>query len=210
VAAPRSVVPVVVAVQQQSEPVKSSPVSARKPKDNPAVSTAPLPAKRLSHLASPSPLPRKSIRPEEKAEETTKPKEEEIASVSIEPPVVHSPIQPPVEPLVHPPIQPEEPAEVVPAQPGIVAISAVASVQQQPNIVAVSTPEVSVRTKRRTSVKVTSSGQQTTLTFQKKSSANSDENIQKNPQRRTRSCIVDDTFRYSLSSSFTLNLTAKI
>ncbi len=195
VAAPRSVVPVVVAVQQ-SEPIKSSPISARKPKDNPAVSTAPLPAKRLSHLASPSPLPRKSIRPEEKAEETTKPKEEETAPVAIEPPVVQAPIQP----LIHPPIQPEEPVvEVVPAQPGIVAIGAVASVQQQPNIVAVSTPEVSVRTKRRTSVKVTSSGQQTTLTFQKKSSANSDEN--KNPQRRTRSCIVDDTFRYCLSSS---------
>jgi hypothetical protein len=187
VAAPRSVVPVVVAAQQQSEPVKSSPVSARKPKDNPAASTAPLPAKRLSHLASPSPLPRKSIRPEEKVEETTKQEEEEIASVSIEPPVV--------QPLIQPPIQPE--TEVV-AQP-----QAVASVQQQPNIVAVSTPEVSVRTKRRTSVKVTSSGQQTTLTFQKKSSANSDENIQKNPhQRRTRSCIVDDTFRYCLSSSF--------
>jgi hypothetical protein len=194
VAAPRSVVPVVVAVQQQSEPVKSSPVSTRKPKDNPAVSTAPLPAKRLSHLASPSPLPRKSIRPEEKVEEATKPKEEETAPVVMEPPVVHPPI--------HPPIQPEEPVEVVPAQPRIVAISAVASVQQQPNIVAVSTPEVSVRTKRRTSVKVTSSGQKTTLTFHKKSSTNSDENIQKNPQRRTRSCIVDDTFRYSLSSSF--------
>jgi hypothetical protein len=201
VAAPRSVVPVVVAVQQ-SEPIKSSPISARKPKDNPAVSTAPLPAKRLSHLASPSPLPRKSIRPEEKAEETTKPKEEETAPVVIEPPVVRSPIQPSIQSPVEPLIQPEEPVEDVPAQPGIVAIKAVASVQQQPNIVAVSTPEVSVRTKRRTSVKVTSSGQQTTLTFQKKSSANSDENIQKNPQRRTRSCIVDDTFRYSLSSSF--------
>jgi hypothetical protein len=63
VTAPRSVVPFVVAdPQQQYEPIKSSPVSARKPKDNPAVSTAPLPAKRLSHLASPSPLPRKSIR----------------------------------------------------------------------------------------------------------------------------------------------------
>jgi hypothetical protein len=194
VAAPRSVVPVVFAVQQQSEPIKSSPVLARKPKDNPAVSTAPLPAKRFSHLASPSPLPRKSIRPEEKAEETTKPKEEETAPVVIESPVV--------QPLIQSPIQPE--TEVV-AQP-----QAVPSVQQQPNIVAVSTPEVSVRTKRRTSVKVTSSGQQTTLTFQKKSSANSDENIQKNPQRRTRSCIVDDTFRYCLSSSFTLNLTAKI
>jgi hypothetical protein len=201
VAAPRSVVPVVFAVQQQSEPIKSSPVLARKPKDNPAVSTAPLPAKRFSHLASPSPLPRKSIRPEEKVEETTKPKEEETTPVVIEPPVVQSPIHPPIQPPVEPLIQPEEPVEVVPAQPGVSAISAVASVQQQPNIVAVSTPEVSVRTKRRTSVKVTSSGQQTTLTFQKKSSANSDENIQKNPQRRTRSCIVDDTFRYSLSSS---------
>jgi hypothetical protein len=67
-------------------------------------------------------------------------------------------------------MQPEETAEVV--------ASAVPSVQQ-PNA-AVSTPEVSIRTKRR-SVKVTSSGQQTTLTFQKKSSANSDEN--KNPRR---------------------------
>jgi hypothetical protein len=42
--------------------MKSSPVTARKPKDNPAVSSAPLPAKRVSHLASPSALPRKSIR----------------------------------------------------------------------------------------------------------------------------------------------------
>ncbi len=124
-----------------------------------------------------------------KAEETTKPKEEETAPVAIESPVVQSPV---VQPLIQSPIQQE--TEVV-AQP-----QAVPSVQQQPNIVAVSTPEVSVRTKRRTSVKVTSSGQQTTLTFQKKSSANSDENIQKNPQRRTRSCIVDDTFRYCLSS----------
>jgi hypothetical protein len=211
VAAPRSVVPVVVAVQQQSEPVKSSPVSARKPKDNPAVTTAPLPAKRLSHLASPSPLPRKSIRPEEKAEETTTPKEEETTPVVNESPVVQAPIHPPIQPPVEPLIQPEEPTEVVLAQPGIVAQpQAVASVQQQPNISAVSTPEVSVRTKRRTSVKVTSSGQQTTLTFQKKSSANSDENIQKNPQRRTRSCIVDDTFRYSLSPPPFINLTAKI
>jgi len=129
-------------------------------------------------------LPRNSSRPEEKAEETTKPKEEETAPVVIESPVV--------QPLIQSPIQQE--TEVV-AQ-----LQAVASVQQQPNIAAVSTPEVSVRTKRRTSVKVTSSGQQTTLTFQKKSSANSDENIQKNPQRRTRSCIVDDTFRYCLSS----------
>ncbi len=48
VAAPRSVVPVVVAAaQQQSQPIKSSLVTARKPKDNPGVSTAPLPAKRL-------------------------------------------------------------------------------------------------------------------------------------------------------------------
>jgi hypothetical protein len=147
-------------------------------------------------------LPRNSSRPEEKAEETTKPKEEETAPVVIESPVVQAPIHPPIQPLVQPPIQPEEPTEVVLAQPGVVAISAVPSVQQQPNIAAVSTPEVSVRTKRRTSVKVTSSGQQTTLTFQKKSSANSYENIQKNPQRRTRSCIVDDTFRYCLSSSF--------
>jgi hypothetical protein len=208
VAAPRSVVPVVVAVQQ-SEPIKSSPISARKPKDNPAVSTAPLPAKRLSHLASPSPLPRKSIRPEEKAEETTTPKEEETTPVVNESPVVQAPIHPPIQPPVEPLIQPEEPTEVVLAQPGIVAQpQAVASVQQQPNISAVSTPEVSVRTKRRTSVKVTSSGQQTTLTFQKKSSANSDEN--KNPQRRTRSCIVDDTFRYSLSPPPFINLTAKI
>ncbi|EFX66468.1 hypothetical protein DAPPUDRAFT_332189 [Daphnia pulex] len=152
--------------------------------------------------------PRNSIRLEEKAEGTTKPKEKETAPVVIESPVDHPPIQPlvqqPVEPFIHPPIQPEEPVvEVVPAQPGIVAQpQAVPSVQQQPNIAAVSTPEVSVRTKRRTSVKVTSSGQQTTLTFLKKSSANSDENIQKNPRRLTRSCIVDDTFRCSLSSSF--------
>jgi hypothetical protein len=92
VAAPRSVVPVVVAAaQQQSEPMKSSPVTARKPKDNPGVSTAPLPAKRLSHLAIPSALPRKSIRPEEKVEEVMKPKEEETP-IAIEPPVVQPPI----------------------------------------------------------------------------------------------------------------------
>jgi hypothetical protein len=148
-------------------------------------------------------LPRKSIRPEEKVEKTTTPKEEETTPVVIESPEVQAKVHPPLQPLVQPSIQPEEPVEVVSAQPGIVAQpQAVASVQQQPNIAAVSTPEVSVRTKRRTSVKVTSSGQQTTLTFQKKSSANSYENIQKNPQRRTRSCIVDDTFRYCLSSSF--------
>jgi hypothetical protein len=88
-----------------------------------------------------------------KRQNRAKPKEKETALVI----VIESPVvQPPVQPLIQSPIQPE--TEVV-AHP-----QAVPSVQQQqPNIAAVSTPEVSVWTKRRTSVKVTSSGQQTTL-----------------------------------------------
>ena len=166
VAAPRSVVPVVVA-QQQSEPVKTS----AEPIANPVI-TAPLPAKRLSHLSSPSPLPRKSIRPEEKEDETVKPLEAKKEEKSI---MIKEP---------SPEIQPEEPAQVI-AEP-LETTSAV--VVRKPNN---PTPEVTVRTKRR-SVKV-SSGQQTTLTYQKKSSAN----VEENNQRRTQSCIVDDTFKYS-------------
>ena len=64
VAVPRSVAPVVV-VEKQSDPVQSAS------KDNPVViHDAPLPTKRLSHLTSPSALPRKSIRPVEKPEDS--------------------------------------------------------------------------------------------------------------------------------------------
>ena len=150
VAAPRSVVPVVVQ-EKQSDPVQSS-----------AMNDVPLPAKRLSHLTSPSPLPRKSIRPEEKPE--VKLKEEES----------------PIQQLT------EKPVEVEIIRPAVLE-TAIVPVKKLDN-----TPEVTVRTKRR-SVKV-SSGQQTTLTFQKKSNP---EEMNHQP-RRTQSCIVDDTFKYSL------------
>lgn len=137
VAAPRSVLPTITAIvveQKPSDPIVSVPSSTHE------AAAVPLPAKRLSHVSSPLPLPRKTIRPEEEN------KQEETVENVVEKEII------------------------IPKK--------------------MTNPEVTIRTKKKSS-KI-SSGQQTTLTFQKKPSSGAEENA-----RRTQSCIVDDTFKYS-------------
>lgn len=155
VAAPRSVLPavaaVVAAVHKQSDPI----VSAASTVNQTTATAAPLPAKRLSQLSSPFPLPRRTIKEEERQD-----KQEETA-------------------------QKEQ-----------VSLHVNQQTETEKQITITTNPEVTMRTKKSLSTKI-NSGQQTTLTFQKKPSIG----VVEENARRTQSCIVDDTFKYSSDPS---------
>ncbi|KAI9557786.1 hypothetical protein GHT06_014535 [Daphnia sinensis] len=144
VAAPRSVLPAVAVAQKQSDPII---VPAASTVNDATAAAVPLPAKRLSQLSSPLPLPRKTIKEEDKQEETVK-KEQVTIDVN--------------------------------QQTG--------TEKEMTTTKKMTNPEVTIRTKKRSN-KI-SSGQQTTLTFQKKPSVG----VVEESARRTQSCIVDDTF----------------
>lgn len=161
VAAPRSVLPavaaVVAAVHKQSDPI----VSAASTVNQTTATAAPLPAKRLSQLSSPFPLPRRTIKEEERQDKQEETAQKEQVSLHVNQ-------------------QTETEKQITITTKKMIMTN----------------PEVTMRTKKSLSTKI-NSGQQTTLTFQKKPSIG----VVEENARRTQSCIVDDTFKYSSDPS---------
>lgn len=226
VAAPRSILPATSLTVHQSakkdqdvatmsEIVKSVDTSVPfNDVDLELKSPPPRPAKRLS-ISEPSPPPR-PIRPEEK-----------VKPVVIEEPVMAAPT--PTNPppptttelvTVPVPVSPTKPDSPIQSSPAALVIENVSTerheepdIQQQQEVVSLVSsvkrdaviPEASVRTKKTAKV---SSGQQTTLTYQKQQlqqqqrkstpSVNQDSKMAAVNKERAQSCFIDDTFKYTL------------
>lgn len=168
VAAPRSILP---AVKPAAPLPDEAPSIANK---NQIKSPPPRPAKRHS-ITEPVPVPPPKNTPSVvRPEEIIKPEEPiAVVPVPVETPVIQQVLDPPA------------PAPA----PSVVTVK----VNPVPVI-----PEASVRSKR----SKVSSGQQTTLTYQRKSTGpailEQNKVIISSNKERSQSCIIDDTFKYTL------------